>query len=100
MAAYAVRVLARLLSGSTTFLAVAVLAITCSTLKAQFTSVIEGRVSDPSDAVVPNAEVTIESQATGVKRLVRTNEIGYYRVGSLPPGQITIRVSAPGFDTA
>ncbi|PYT17862.1 MAG: hypothetical protein DMG59_06075, partial [Acidobacteria bacterium] len=71
-----------------------------STLKAQFTSVIEGRVSDPSDAAVPNAEVTVENLATGVKRVVRTSDVGYYRVASLPPGQFTIRVSVQGFDTA
>jgi hypothetical protein len=67
---------------------------------AQFTSVIEGRVSDPSDAAVPGAEVTVENPATGVKRAVRTSDVGYYRVASLPPGQFTIRVTAPGFDTA
>src|SRR5713226_1301660 len=71
-----------------------------TTLRAQFTSVIEGRVSDPSDASIPNAEVTVENQATGVKRVVRTSEVGYYRVASLPPGQFAIRVSAQGFDTA
>ena len=71
-----------------------------STLKAQFTSVIEGRVGDPSGAAIPNAEVTVENQGTGVKRVVRTSEVGYYRVASLPPGQYTIRVSAQGFDTA
>lgn len=69
-------------------------------VQAQFTSVLVGRVADPSDAGVPNAEVTVESQATGIKRVVRASEVGYYRVASLPPGQFTIRVSAPGFDTA
>src|SRR5439155_15843020 len=71
-----------------------------STLTAQFTSVIEGRVSDPSDAAVPNVEVTVENNATGVKRIVRTSDVGYYRVASLPPGQFTVRISAPGFDTS
>jgi len=69
-------------------------------LHAQFTSVIDGRVSDPSDAAVPNAEVTVENTATGVKRVVRTSDVGYYRVASLAPGQYTISVTAPGFDTA
>ena len=71
-----------------------------STLKAQFTSVIEGRVGDPSDSAIPNAEVTVENQATGVKRVVLTSDVGYYRVASLPPGQFSIRVSAKGFETA
>ena len=70
------------------------------TLKAQFTSVVEGRVSDPSDAPVPNAEVTVENPATGLKRVLRTSDIGYYRVASLPPGRFTLRVTAQGFETA
>jgi hypothetical protein len=71
-----------------------------SALKAQFNSVLEGRVSDPSGAAVPNAEVTVANQATGVKRVVRTTEVGYYRVASLPPGAFTVTVTSPGFDTA
>jgi hypothetical protein len=68
-------------------------------LTAQFTSAIEGRVTDPSEAGVPKAVVTMESQATGVKRVVETSDVGYYRIASLPPGTFTIRVTAPGFET-
>ncbi|MBZ5581903.1 MAG: carboxypeptidase-like regulatory domain-containing protein [Acidobacteriia bacterium] len=71
-----------------------------STLKAQFTSVIEGTVNDPSNAAIPNAEVTVENQATGIKRSVLSADTGHYRIASLPPGQVTIHVSAKGFDTA
>src|SRR5690242_2881118 len=69
-------------------------------LNAQFTTTIEGRISDPSDASIPNADVTVENLATGIKRAVKTSEDGYYRVTSLPPGSFTIRVSAAGFETA
>src|SRR5215472_8549881 len=68
-------------------------------LKAQFTSVLEGRISDPAEAPIPNAEVTVEHAGTGVKRIVRTSEVGYYRFASLPPGTFTVRVAAQGFDT-
>jgi hypothetical protein len=68
-------------------------------LRAQFTSAIEGRVTDPSEAGIPNATVTVEHLTTGTKRVVQTSEIGYYHVASLPPGNFTIRVAAPGFDT-
>jgi hypothetical protein len=68
-------------------------------LKAQFTSTVEGRVTDPSDAGVPKAVVTLENQATGVKRVVETSSDGYYRAASLPPGRFTIRVTASGFGT-
>ncbi|HEY7306445.1 MAG TPA: carboxypeptidase regulatory-like domain-containing protein [Bryobacteraceae bacterium] len=69
-------------------------------LYGQFTSAIEGRVSDPSDAAVPKAVVTVENPATGLKRVVEASEVGYYRVGSLSPGNYTVRVTAAGFDTA
>ena len=69
-------------------------------LYGQFTSSIEGRVADPSDASVPKAVVTVESRATGVKRVVEASEAGYYRVASLSPGSFTVSVTAPGFETA
>ncbi len=78
----------------------AVLAGAPATLKAQFTTVIEGTVSDPTSAAIPNAEVTVENTATGIKRSVVTSDTGHYRIASLPPGQYTMRVSAKGFDTA
>jgi hypothetical protein len=70
------------------------------TLQAQFTSSVEGRVVDPSDAGVPNAEVTVERPDMGIKRVVRASDTGYYRVGSLPPGTYSVHVTASGFDTA
>jgi hypothetical protein len=81
-------------------LAVALLFGAASQMKAQFTSVIEGRVIDASEASVPNAQVTVENPATGVKRVVVTSDVGYYRVASLPPGRFTIHVAAAGFETA
>ena len=62
-----------------------------SVLNAQFTSVIEGRVTDATDAAVPNAHVPLNNPATGVKRLVMTSDVGYYRVASLSPGRFSVR---------
>lgn len=87
----------RLLKGI--FLSVLVWLFTGAPLSAQFTSSIDGRVTDPSDAGVPKAVVTLENQATGVKRVVETSDDGYYRAASLPPGSYTVRVTAPGFET-
>jgi hypothetical protein len=83
----------------TLFLSALLFLCTGGPLTAQFTSAIEGRVTDPSEAGVPKAVVTVENQATGVKRVVETSEVGYYRVASLSPGNFTIRVTAPGFET-
>jgi len=68
-------------------------------VRAQFTSSLEGRLADPSDAGIPKAMVTVENTSTGIKRSVETSDVGYYRVASLPPGNYTIRVTAAGFET-
>src|SRR5437867_8750247 len=54
-------------------LVIALISSAPSALQAQFNSVIDGRVSDPSDSAVPNAEVAVANLATGVKRIVRTS---------------------------
>ena len=64
---------------------------------AQFASSIEGTVSDPSQAVVPGAAVTIANEATGVTQNVRTTSAGYYRFPALAGGIYTVKVSLQGF---
>ena len=60
---------------------------------------LRGTVSDPSGAVIPDAEVEIVSDATGVSDATRTDEFGRYLFNSLRPAAYTIRVGAPGFVT-
>ena len=60
---------------------------------------ILGRMGDPSGAVIPNAEVVIKNQATGVTRVVRTNDNGLYQAPNLGPGTYEITATAPGFET-
>jgi hypothetical protein len=67
---------------------------------AQFTSAIEGTVTDPSGAVVPNATVTVKNVDTAVTRTVQTTDAGNYRVPSLPAGKYDITVTAVGFKTS
>lgn len=71
-----------------------------SPLWAQFTSVLEGTVTDPTGAVVPNATVTAKDTATGVVRTVQTSAAGYYRIPSLPASVFDLTITAPGFQTA
>jgi hypothetical protein len=58
---------------------------------------LSGFVRDNSGAVIPGASVTIKNEATGLERIIQTNESGYYVVSSIPPGSYTVSVSAKGF---
>jgi hypothetical protein len=66
---------------------------------AQFESGIEGVVTDPSGAVVPDATVTAKDMETGITRTVQTGTAGNYYIPSLPAHLFEITVSAKGFKT-
>lgn len=61
------------------------------------TAEISGRVSDPSDAVVPEVQVAITNVDTGVRREAATNDSGYYLLPLLPPGNYQININKQGF---
>ena len=63
----------------------------------QYNASIQGTVTDPSGAAVPNAKVTVTNQATGVSKQATTSSTGSYTVGQLPPGNYTVTVEASGF---
>ena len=58
---------------------------------------ITGFVRDQSGAVVPNAQVTVTSEATQEKHTVSTDAEGHYTVTNLLPGNYTMDAEAPGF---
>jgi Carboxypeptidase regulatory-like domain len=60
---------------------------------------ITGTVTDPSGAVVNHATVTLKSKQTGAVQTHSTNAQGLYRFPLLPPGDYTVSVSAPGFQS-
>ncbi len=64
---------------------------------AQSTASLSGTVTDPSGAVVPNAQVTVHSLATGLDRVVKTDSAGLYEVPSLQPGDYKVQATASGF---
>ena len=71
-----------------------------SPLSAQtVTGTIDGTVTDPSGALVPNAQVTATNTATGVVTQATTNGAGVYDIRFLPIGQYEVSVSATGFAT-
>jgi hypothetical protein len=59
--------------------------------------IIQGTVSDPSGAVVPNATVTATDVATGVTTSRTTTSNGFYVISPLPPGTYTVTAAATGF---
>jgi hypothetical protein len=63
-------------------------------------STLSGTITDPSDKLVPQAQVTITNVATGITTTVTTNGDGFYIAPNLLPGEYQVTVSAPGFSTA
>ncbi|HXS77835.1 MAG TPA: carboxypeptidase regulatory-like domain-containing protein [Terracidiphilus sp.] len=61
---------------------------------------ILGTISDPSQAVINGAEVSITSVSTGASRTMVTNNVGSYRFDLLPAGAYKLTVKANGFTTA
>jgi len=60
-----------------------------------------GTVTDASDAVVPNAEVTLENVGTGFLRTTSTDQNGNYEFLAVPGSDgYRITVAAPGFEKA
>ena len=76
-----------------------VLIANCPSSWAQFTSAIEGTVTDASGAVVPGATVTLKNEETGVTQTVQTQDSGYYRFPTLPSAVFTVSAAAQGFKT-
>jgi hypothetical protein len=68
-------------------------------LSAQTTSLstITGVVIDPTNAVVPDATVTIKDTATGEVRTTNSNHAGHYVLVDVHPGKYDILISKPGF---
>ncbi len=61
------------------------------------TAQLTGRVTDSTDAVIPGTSIRVINEATAAVREVTTNEVGYYTVSLLPPGNYRIEVEAVGF---
>jgi hypothetical protein len=60
---------------------------------------IEGDITDPSGAKVPNATVIVSNPATGYTKTLKTDGAGFYSLGPLVPGDYKVRVESAGFQT-
>jgi hypothetical protein len=61
------------------------------------TGAITGTVTDPSGAVVRNAQITILNEATNAVRNAETNDDGDFTVALLPPGRYRVTAESAGF---
>jgi hypothetical protein len=89
------RLPARLLS-----LALVCLSLSTLAYAQQPTGSIQGNVTDPQGAVVPNATVTAKSKATNLTRTATTNDEGQFQISQLPPDVYEVRASVPNFKTS
>lgn len=68
-------------------------------LFAQSTGTIQGTVTDPSTAPIPNATVLVHEENTGQERSIVTDAEGFYFVPSLPVGTWRVEAKASGMGT-
>jgi hypothetical protein len=63
---------------------------------------IEGTITDPNGAVVPNATVTARSTGTtaGYNQTTTTGDDGYFQFAQVPAGTYTVTATGTGFKTS
>src|SRR5579863_93536 len=78
---------------------VAFVMLSCLSMFAQqITGNIRGSVTDPSGAVLRDAEVTARQAETGLSRTATTDRDGNYVLLELPVGHYRLQVAAKGFE--
>ncbi|MBV9769354.1 MAG: TonB-dependent receptor, partial [Bryobacterales bacterium] len=58
---------------------------------------ITGTVTDPTSAVVPNANIQVTNSETSAVYKIGTSNTGNYTLANLPVGMYVLEVDAPGF---
>src|SRR2546428_11602676 len=79
--------------------ATVILALAAATNAQTFRGAINGTVTDPSGAVVPNASVKATESATGIDHATSTTSEGQFAFQDIPLGFYKITVTATGFPT-
>jgi len=75
------------------------LLMSASAAFAQFSSSIEGSVTDSTGAIIPGAKVVLTGTENGVTSETQSNSAGFFRFPSLGAGSYKITVSMDGFGT-
>jgi hypothetical protein len=58
---------------------------------------VRGRITDASEAVIANADVTLTNAGTKITRTTHTNQAGDYFFTAVAPGTYTVSISARNF---
>ena len=75
----------------------ALLSLFAASLLSQALSSLNGTVTDPSGALVPNASVELANLDTSARRTTTTNASGLYSFPQLQPGRYSLTIKAQGF---
>src|SRR6266853_869068 len=73
------------------------LSYACSFAQSTSTATLSGTITDPSDAVVPNAQAIATNTETRATRTTKTDQTGAYRFDLLSPGLYNVSIGASGF---
>src|SRR5262249_28506431 len=74
--------------------------LACSVAAAQtVTGTLDGHVTDPAGAVVPQVKIMAKNVETGVERNTVSNEAGYFQIPFLPLGSYDVTAQLTGFAT-
>jgi hypothetical protein len=79
--------------------ALATVTLWAAAVSAQTLGSLTGVVRDPSDAVLPGANVALVNEATGARQDAVTNDIGAFTFAQLPVGTYRVTISLQGFQT-
>src|SRR5712664_2263600 len=60
-------------------------------------SSLQGTITDPSGAVIPNSKIEIRNTGTDALWALTSDEAGRYRAPLLPSGEYEVHISAEGF---
>jgi outer membrane receptor protein involved in Fe transport len=69
----------------------------CALAQGITTGTLSGTVVDGQGAVIPNANITALSEATGIKLTTQSNGTGYFAFHNVPIGSYSVSIEANGF---
>src|SRR5277367_1387095 len=81
----------------TTLSAIVIALFVCAGHAQTFRGAISGTVTDPSGAVIPNAQVKATETATGLEHNTVTTSDGEFSFQDIPLGAYKVTITAPGF---